>query len=114
MMVAVLNFVDDDQHAATCIAEYLQATAPGSYLVISHGSADGRQDMIDMQELYNRSRSPNPVRLRSREEVTALFGDLTLVEPGVVRMPQWRPDSPDDLPPEAEVYPGFAGVGRRD
>jgi len=115
MMVAVLHFVDDDQHPAAFIAEYMRATAPGSYLVISHGSTDERQDMIDAQELYNnRAESPNSTRLRSHEEVTALFGNLTLVEPGVVRAPQWRPDTPDDLPPNVETCPLFAGVGRRD
>ncbi|MGI9002723.1 MAG: SAM-dependent methyltransferase [Pseudonocardia sp.] len=114
MMVSVLHFMDDDQHPATFIAEYLHATAPGSYLAISHASANGRQDVGEAQKLYNQPRSPSPVRLRSREEVTALFGDLTLVEPGVVRAPQWRPDAPGDIPADVEAYPLFAGVGRRD
>ena len=114
LLVAVLHFIADDEHPAAFISDYMHAVGSGSYLVISHGSTDGRQGMATAHETYNQPRSPGPMWPRTREEITALFGDLTIVEPGVVRMPQWRPDSPDDVPPDVETYPGFAGVGRRD
>lgn len=113
LLVSVLHFVADDQDPAGFIAEYVAATAPGSHLVISHASTDGQRGAADLQDVYNQSRSPNPMRMRSREEVAALFGGLPLLEPGVVRMPEWRPDSPDDVYPDVETYPGFAGVARR-
>ena len=50
--------------------------------------------------------------MRSREQVIALFGAAPMVEPGVVKIPLWRPDCPDDLSPQAERYPGYAGVAR--
>ena len=114
LLVGVLHVVPNDDQPAAFVAEYMRATVPGSYLVISHLSRDGREDIAKALEIYNQPGSPSSVYLRSREEITALFGDLTIVEPGVVRMPQWRPDSPDDVPPEVAAYPGFAGVGRRD
>lgn len=114
LLVSVLHFVADDQHPAAIIAEYMAAMAPGSAVVISHASTDGQRGAADLQDVYNQSRSPNPMRMRSREEVTALFGGLPLLDPGVVRMPQWRPDSPEDEYPDVETYPGFAGVARRD
>jgi hypothetical protein len=57
------------------------------------------------------------MRLRSADEVRALFGGLTLVEPGVVLLPRWMPDPVDDRTGGSEVpddYPGFAALGRRD
>ncbi|MGI9004517.1 MAG: SAM-dependent methyltransferase [Pseudonocardia sp.] len=114
LLVSVLHFVTDDEHPAAFIAEYMRATAPGSYLAISHAGTDGRPGIAQVQKIYNRPESPNPILMRSREEVTDLFGDLTIIEPGVVCAPLWRPDSPDDLPPDIETYPGSAGVGWRD
>jgi hypothetical protein len=114
LLVSVLHFVGDDQGPAGIIAGYTAAVAPGSHIVISHASTDGQSGAADLQDVYNRSRSPNPMRMRSRKEVTALFGDLQLLDPGVVRVPQWRPDCSDDVYPDVETYPGFAGVARRD
>ena len=35
-----------------------------------------------------------PVRMRWRDEVTALFDGFELLDPGVVPAPEWRPDRP--------------------
>jgi len=51
------------------------------------------------------------MRMRTTSEIGALFGDLELVEPGLVHQPLWRPD-PDELPDVADDYPGVAGLGR--
>jgi hypothetical protein len=102
LLVSVLHFVPDDDRPQEIVAEFAKAIAPGSHVVISHAAL--------LQALYNKSASP--MRVRSRAEITELFGDLTLVEPGVVQMPLWRPDSPDDVGPDVESYPGYAGVAR--
>jgi hypothetical protein len=55
------------------------------------------------------------MRFRSSAEIRALFGDLTVVEPGVVHLPRWRPELGEDAEPDVgEDYPALAGVGRRD
>ena len=113
LLVSVLHFVADDQAPGAFIAHYLDGVGPGSHLVISHASTDGQAGAADAQAVYNERRSPHPMRMRSREEVTALFGGLELLDPGVVRMPQWRPDAPEDVPADVDTYPGFAGVARR-
>jgi len=115
LFIAVLPFVDDAERPATLIAEYMGATPPGSYLAISHPLRSDHP-ASRVARVYNQSRSPNPMRFRSREEIAALFGDLTLIDPGLVLMPLWRPEPADDgetadIDPD---YPGLAGVGRRD
>ncbi|MEQ3550762.1 SAM-dependent methyltransferase [Pseudonocardia nematodicida] len=110
LLVSVLHFVQDSQDPAGIIRSYMDATVPGSHLVISHASNEGNTAADSAQSIYNRDRSPNAMRMRSVEEVRTLFGDLTLLDPGVVRIPAWRPESP--VGPEAERYPGVAGVAR--
>ena len=50
------------------------------------------------------------VVLRTREEVAALFGDLDLIEPGVVQLPQWHPE-PDVA--SSGPLPMWCGVARK-
>ena len=59
------------------------------------------------------------MQFRTADKIRALFGDLTLVDPGVVHLPRWRPEFDGDADPDAdpdvgEDYPALAGVGRRD
>jgi hypothetical protein len=117
LMIALLHFVHDEDRPRDIVDAFLGALAPGSHLAVTHGRADGDQGMRDAASVYNQDRSPNPMRLRSADEVRALFGGLTLVDPGVVLLPRWRPDPVDDRAGGAAVpddYPGFAALGRRD
>ena len=115
MLVAVLHFVTPEEQPEDIVAGYAAAAVPGSSVVISHaGKVTGRaltEDEITTYEAYRRS--PIPVVLRDTDEVKALFGDLTLVEPGVVPAPLWRPDGPTDHIPEASMLVS-AGIGRKD
>jgi hypothetical protein len=113
LLVSVLHFIADTEHPADLVADYMRAAAPGSYIVLSHARTDGKQDAADVEEIYKRS--PNPMHFRSSPQIAALFGDLTVVDPGVVLMPRWHPELDDDLDRDIdEDYPALAGVGRRD
>ena len=48
------------------------------------------------------------VVLRSREEVAALFGDLEIIEPGVVQLPQWHSDLDAPAPGPLPMWCGVA------
>jgi hypothetical protein len=112
LTVAVLHFIADEQRPHDLIAAYRDRLAPGSYLAVSHGSADTESpEVAEAMELYKRS--GNPVYPRSREEISALFAGFDLVEPGVVNAARWRPESPLDLSPQAGHSDIFAGVGRK-
>ena len=112
LMVAVLHFIGDDDRPRDIIDRYRQLIAPGSYLAISHASYEGQPDLATShQKLYQRTRTP--MTMRSRDEITAFFDSLTLVEPGVVWLPLWRPDGPEHTD-HPERTTGFAAVGRKD
>jgi hypothetical protein len=111
MIVAVLHFVPDADDPAGVIKTLRDALAAGRYLVLSQASDDGRgaDERQDAEDVYRRT--DNPLSVRSRAEVTGFFDGFTLVEPGVVWVPQWRPDSPESAE-EAHRAVFLGGVGR--
>jgi hypothetical protein len=112
LMVAMLHFVPDEADPANIVAQYRKMMAPGSYLAISHATHEGRPDQAGPHtELYRRAGAP--LTMRSRQQVEAFFEGFDLVEPGVVFLPLWRPDSPGDVDEHPERFTGYAAVGRR-
>jgi S-adenosyl methyltransferase len=51
--------------------------------------------------------------LRSHAQVTALFDGFDLVEPGLVQVPLWRPDSKRPRLRDLAGIGIYGGVGRR-
>jgi len=113
LLVAVLHFVPDSAGPAEIVATLRDALAPGSYVVICHSCRDANPGMADAATAAYRSRVAGQLCLRSREEIAALFDGFDLVEPGLVWLPEWRPDSPADVPENPEEYWALVGVGRR-
>ncbi|MFF9525126.1 SAM-dependent methyltransferase [Streptomyces achromogenes] len=113
LLVAILHFVDDADDPYGAVAELREALAPGSLLILTHATYEGIPLPAERAEgavdVYKDIR--NPLIMRSRDEVARFFEGYDMVEPGLVQMPHWRPDSaPEDEDPYA--FAGFAGVGR--
>jgi SAM-dependent methyltransferase len=112
LLVAVLHFLSDAEGVTEILRELGRRLAPGSYLVISHGTDEGwPAETRRIMELYQRAATP--LTMRHRAEVERLFDGFTLIEPGVVAAQDWHPDSPgrpSQHPIRASVY---AGVGRK-
>jgi hypothetical protein len=120
LLGAVLHHVPDEAGPAGCMAAYLDAMAPGSCLVISHaqlapGHVARREPVSELgRELVESWRGATQGNgHRTRQEIAAFFGDLTLVEPGLTEVWAWRPD-----PGAATVHAGaltvLGGVARKD
>ncbi|MEQ4305455.1 SAM-dependent methyltransferase [Plantactinospora sp. B6F1] len=113
LLAGVVHFIPDSDDPQRILATLRAGTVPGSYLLISHSTyEDQPPEMLDAQRLS--ARTSTEITLRSRAEITAFFGDFTLVEPGVVHMPLWRPDEPTDPGEHPERLGAFGGVGRHD
>lgn len=108
VLMAVLQFVMDEDRPADIVAELLDAVPSGSYLVVSHPASD--IDAASMRELAERLNRlmVQRVALRSWAEVTRFFDGLDLVEPGVVRIPEWRPGAPADRGIPSTMWGGAA------
>ncbi|MFI9833089.1 SAM-dependent methyltransferase [Streptomyces sp. NPDC051913] len=116
LLVAILHFVEDEDDPYGAVAELRDALAPGSLLVLTHASYEGiplpAERAGGAVDVYKDIR--NPLIMRSRDEIARFFEGYDMVEPGLVPMPRWRPETeawdPDDEDPWA--FSGFAGVGR--
>ncbi len=110
-LLGIMEFLPDTEQAYGIVNRLLDSVAPGSHLVIAHPTTDVQTEaMTGTLELWNASAS-TPAHFRTRQEFTGFFDRLELVEPGVVTLPQWRPDT-DTSHTDTEI--GFyAGVGRK-
>jgi hypothetical protein len=113
-LVAVMHFLPDTGQAADIVATLRDALAPGSYLVICHACRDEQPNLATSFETVYNSRVTAQLTMRNRDEITRLCDGFTLLEPGLVWIPQWRPDSPDDVPEDPSKYWALVGVGRYD
>jgi hypothetical protein len=114
LLVALLHFIPDEGDVEHLMSILRAGVAPGSYLVLSHGTYEGRPPELIEQGARLYARTTNPLTPRSRAQVQALFAGFDLVEPGLVYVPLWRPDETvdpfSDDPARSLI---FAGVGRK-
>jgi S-adenosyl methyltransferase len=113
LLLLVLHFIDDADDPWQIVATLRDAIAPGSYLVVCHGTVEGEPTKVHAAEkVFNRS-SAIQAHARTRAEILRFFDGFELVDPGLVRIPLWRPDSPADVPEDPERFWGLVGVGRK-
>ncbi len=114
LLVALLHFIIDDEDAYDLVHHLRDALAPGSYIVITHVTDENvPRDVVEQSEkLY--ARSTTPATFRTRARIAKFFDGFDLVDPGLVYVPLWHPEEPNDLfldQPERSVI--LAGVGRK-
>ena|SRR5690242_12493455 len=113
LLVSVLHFVPDADDPAGIVAAYRDRLAPGSHLAISHAWLEDLPpeagDVGTFSKVY--AQTGTPLTYRTRDQITGLFDRTTLLDPGVVPVPTWRPGKP--LAPELDIHGfGLAGVSR--
>jgi hypothetical protein len=93
LMTALLHFVSDDEDPARIVAVFRERMAPGSYLVLSHGSFGGNREAVERGAgAWNRAASQ--MNVRTPEEIEAFFAGLELIDPGLVTVQEWGTDRP--------------------
>ena len=99
LLLSVLHFISHEENAPGIIAKFRERMAPGSYLAISVGTSDGADpDMLaEATQTYAGARMP--FTLRSQAQILDLFDGFDLVEPGLVSLPEWRPEFNTDRTP---------------
>ncbi|WP_246025245.1 SAM-dependent methyltransferase [Saccharopolyspora antimicrobica] len=110
LAVAILHFVADEDDPAEIVRRYRAACVPGSYLALSHLSPITFTDdqLRGAHAIYNRTSTPGT--LRSRDHIAELLTGYELVDPGLVLLPEWRPDDPVDREAAARTN-SYAAVG---
>ena len=94
LLIAVMHFMPDEDDPYRLASELLAALPSGSYLALSHLTGDFDPAAWEgVAAVYRRSGVI--MRVRSHAEIEQFFAGLDLIDPGVVSLPRWRPDSTD-------------------
>jgi SAM-dependent methyltransferase len=115
LLVAVLHFLTDANRPHDIIRCLAGRLAPGSYIVISHGTADHitPDAARAAAAVYDHASAPGVAR--TRKEIGRFFDGLDLVPPGITDAATWRPAPaavPGPIGPPGRPVVFYAGIGR--
>jgi hypothetical protein len=116
LCTAVLDHVPDDGDPHECLARLASALAPGSYIAISHLTADHRPAAA-VAAIAGACAGSRYLHPRSRAEVTRFLDDLDLIppykgaDPGLFHVGLWGAEDPDAADDDSSQW-WWAGVAR--
>ncbi|HEY6313255.1 MAG TPA: SAM-dependent methyltransferase [Streptosporangiaceae bacterium] len=111
LLIAVLHFIPDEDDPHGIVDELKAAMPSGSYLVVSHVTADEipAQVTTKVRELYDRTTAPATPRTRS--DIERFFDGMEIIAPGLTDVTAWR--TAINLPTEANRTLFYGGIGRK-
>jgi O-methyltransferase involved in polyketide biosynthesis len=108
LLIGVMGHISDHDEARRIVGGLLGGLPPGSYLALADSISSGPAHR-EAGEQYAQTGAV-AYHLRSPGEIEEFFTGLTLVDPGVVPVPEWRPD-PSPFP--SVRVDTLGGVGRK-
>jgi hypothetical protein len=111
MLLGIINYIPDTVEAHAVVNRLLDALPSGSYLALSHPTAEVHGAAVEASMRRWNESGAAPIRTRSRQELTRFFDGLELLPPGVVSCSLWRP-TPSDVGTQTEVHQ-YCGVARK-
>ncbi|OXM54892.1 SAM-dependent methyltransferase [Amycolatopsis alba] len=111
LFLCLLHWIPDESDPRGLVRRYVDAMASESYLAITHITEDYQPYQV-REALRVATRGGDPVTSRPYEEVLTMFGDLELLEPGLVGCGTWHPAGPGDIAEDPKLnqvlYAGMA------
>lgn len=117
LLLAILHHLNEDEDPDGVAARLRDAVPSGSYVAISHfhnpgdEHAEVAKKALQVEKIFNETLGTG--RWRTREEILRYFGDLELLEPGLVPMAEWRPDGEESGQQTDTYYTFVGGVARK-
>jgi hypothetical protein len=114
LLFAILHHLSDDEDPGGVTRTLIDALPPGSWVAISHFRDPGEAHpeasarAREVEKLFNQTLGTG--RWRSDAEILAYLDGLDVVEPGLVPLPDWRPDAGDPPSEQTYTYHTFVGV----
>lgn len=105
VLLNVLGHVADPAEARALVGRLMAGLPSGSYLVIGDSTATS-EGMIAASAAYNASGAV-PYYVRPVDEIAAFFDGLDVLDPGIVPITRWRPET------DTDVVDAYGGVGRK-
>jgi hypothetical protein len=111
MLLMTMQFILDPDDPYDVVKTLVDALPSGSYLVLSHPARDDEVGIANAATSKYNEKVATPMVRRTREQIARFFEGLEWIEPGLVPMPEWRPDGDQQAP--AVFSPSFGGVARK-
>jgi hypothetical protein len=92
-LVAILHSLPDGDDPHAIVAKLLDSVPSGSWVALTHLGSDllDQETQEGLEGLSNRSMQQQ-ISMRDRAAVARFFDGTDLVDPGLVRVEEWRPD----------------------
>jgi hypothetical protein len=104
LLLAVLNFVGDEDGPTGILTELRRLVPAGGFLALSHGAR--RQPVEVIEQAYQHT--SGKAVLRTRDELLALLDGFELIPPGLVYAAQWTVGEPRPDPGTAMTLAAIA------
>ncbi|KAA9379371.1 SAM-dependent methyltransferase [Microbispora cellulosiformans] len=117
LLFAILHHVNDHEDPHAIAARFREALPSGSYMALSHFHNPGPSmpevsaQATTAEKLFNENLGTG--RWRNRDEILAYFGDMELLEPGVVPLAEWRPDPGEPVDRGITYHTFVGGLARK-
>ncbi|MFC7547763.1 SAM-dependent methyltransferase [Plantactinospora sp. GCM10030261] len=114
LLFAILHHLGDEEDPRAVAAALIEAIPSGSYVAISHFRDPGERHpeasrkAREVERIFNESLGTG--RWRTDEEILSFTDGLTLLEPGLVPVAEWRPDPDASAPKQTDTYHTFVGL----
>ncbi|HEV2242256.1 MAG TPA: SAM-dependent methyltransferase, partial [Streptosporangiaceae bacterium] len=108
MLIAILHAIGDEEDPYQIVTRLVDAVPAGSYLAISHVASDIDAEKIAEATARLNQLSHQHFTLRDNAGVTRFFDGLEMLEPGLVRVEDWRPVSELERHNRSAVWGGVA------
>jgi hypothetical protein len=108
LLLATVHHIDDEDEPHQIVATLMNAVPPGSYLALSHPASDiGSEAAAQMARTLNQV-MVEKITARDRPAVARFFDGLEPVEPGLVRVSDWRPPADSGAAFPAAIWAAVA------
>ena len=113
LFLMTLQYVPDSDDPHAIVAQYVDALAPGSFLVLSDTIIEGDDKVLaESARRMNQGMGGQATQTRrSTADIARFFTGLEVIDPGIVTLHRWRPAA-DDPKPDRDM-PAVAAVARK-
>lgn len=117
LLLSILHHLSDAEDPGGIAATLRDALPPNSYLAIIHFWDPAEEHPRISQKVHAAERVFNETlgtgRWRLRAEIEPYFGDFEMVEPGLVPLAEWRPDTKAVAEQKDSYYTMLGGLARK-
>ncbi|MFF8731090.1 SAM-dependent methyltransferase [Streptomyces sp. NPDC015171] len=111
LFVSVLHCLPDSAGPKQLVERVIDRLAPGSFVVVCQLVSDDPQVRDDVTELMRAQTHDNWGRVREKADVEEMFANLVALEPGLVDVSDWRPDSELHQRQRSIEWTEYGGLG---